>query len=266
MNYLAQLYTEGLQHRTINTARSAVSMTHEQVEGTPLGRHPAVTRLMKGIHNSRPPVPRYTTTWKVEKVTAYMKALGPNGSLSLKQLSLKLAMLMALVEASRSSELAALDLRFRVYKPEGVFFKLPTLTKKRSPGKPPRELFFGAFPEDVDLCVVQCLRCYEKATTSFRGPSAVDANRLFVSYVKPHKPITSQRIAHWLKATLETAGVNTGIFTAHSTRGAATSAALEKGVSVSEILQTADWSSESTFRKFYYRPVKEPTFAQSILG
>ena len=41
----------------------------------------------------------------------------------LKQLSLKLVTLMALVEASRTSDIAALDLRYRVYSPELLRFR-----------------------------------------------------------------------------------------------------------------------------------------------
>ena len=48
--------------------------------------------------------------------------------------SQKTALLMSLVEASRTSELQALDLCFRVFKPEGVIFRLPSLTKKRVTG------------------------------------------------------------------------------------------------------------------------------------
>jgi hypothetical protein len=68
-----------------------------------------VTRLMRGIYNSRPPKP---TTWDVNKVVRYLAELGPNNTLALKHLSAKLAMLMALIQASRSSELAAWTLHF----------------------------------------------------------------------------------------------------------------------------------------------------------
>ena len=268
-NYLAKLFSDGLQHRSINTARSAISMTHSHVEGLPLGKHQAVSRIMRGIYNSRPPTPKYTVTWDVRAVTSFLKGLGPNGTLSLKQLSGKLVMLMALVEASRSSELAALDLRFRSFNPEGVSFKLPTLTKKRSPGAPPRELLFGAFPDDTDLCVCQCLRAYEEATIDLRTQPPSAPNRLFISHVKPHRPVTSQRIAHWLRDVMEASGVDTRVFSAHSTRGAATSAARDKGVPLQDILQTADWSRESTFTKFYYRPSQahpEAAFAMKVLS
>lgn len=38
---------------------------------------------------------------------------------------------------------------------------------------------------------------------------------------------------------------------AHSTRSASTSAALEAGLSVKDIMNVADWSNASTFNKFY---------------
>lgn len=147
--------------------RSAVSMTHEPVEGVPLGQHPLVTRLMKGVSNSRPLCPRYASIWDVDVVLKYLLTLGENKDLSLKTLSKKLVLLLALTDASRCSELHALDLRFRVFKPEGVFFTLSSLTKKRKAGEAPRTLFFGAFPENAKLCVVQCLRHYEKVTEEF---------------------------------------------------------------------------------------------------
>ena len=112
---------------------------------------------MKGVYNSRPPEPRYSSSWRVERVTSH----------GLKQQSFietAVTETGALVEASRTSELAALDLRFRVFSPDGVTFRLPTLTKKRKAGAPPHEIFFGGFPPDNRLCVISCLRKYKEKT------------------------------------------------------------------------------------------------------
>ena len=49
-------------------------------------------------------------------------------------------------------------------------------------------------------------------------------------------------------------GVDTKIFSVHSTRCALTSKAL-MSVSPEVILATAGWTEESTFRKFYNKPV-----------
>ena len=114
LDFLAGLFSEGLQYRSINTIRSAVSMTNKQVNGVPLGQHPLVSRLFKGMYNSRPPQPQYARTWDVDIAIQYLSSLGDNTTLSLKQLSYKLATLMALVGANRVSELQVLDLRFRL--------------------------------------------------------------------------------------------------------------------------------------------------------
>ena len=64
------------------------------------------------------------------------------------------------------------------------------------------------------------------------------------------------------------AGVSTD-FTAHSTRATAVSVAFDKGVSIKDILNTADWSSDSVFKKYYYKPstcsVNQSTFSHAIL-
>ena len=75
-------------------------MTHRHVEGVPIGQHPLVTRLLKGVYNTRPPKPHYTETWDVDRVLNHLSSLGENSQLSLKQLSQKLVVLMALVQAS----------------------------------------------------------------------------------------------------------------------------------------------------------------------
>ena len=268
LDFLSDLFREGLKYRMINLIRSAVSMTHVPIESTPIGQHPLVSRLMKGVHNSRPPEPQYSSTWDVSMVLSWIKKLGKNEDLSLKDLSGKLALLMALVSANRTSELQALDLRFRVYTPEGVRFKLASLTKKRKAGAPVRECFYASFTKDTCLCVVQCLKAYEEATKSHRHMRPDIPAPLFLSYIQPHKPVTSQRIAHWIKDSLKRAGVDTSTFKAHSVRGASASAAASGGLHITDVLKTADWSRESTFKQFYYRPVAtaEKEFAHKVLS
>jgi len=267
LDFLAGLHAEGLKYRTINTIRSAVFMTHNQIEGIPLGQHPWVSRLFKGMYNSSPPQPRYASTWDVDIMIRHISALGENSNLSLKQLSHKLAILVALVGANRVSELCALDLHFRQYRPDGVHFELPSLGKKRTVGAPPRQIMFGSFLSDKGLCIVECMKCYEDKTKQFRPKGAGDPNPVFISYIKPHKAITSQRLANWIKVIMEEAGIDTATFKAHSVRGASSTAAAEKGVMISDILQKADWSRESTFKRFYYRPrlSNSDNYSQGVL-
>lgn len=43
-------------------------------------------------------------------------------------------------------------------------------------------------------------------------------------------------------------------FSALSIRGAASTAAVMKGMSISEVLRIADWSSDNVFKIFYFKP------------
>ena len=88
---------------------------------------------------------------------------------------------------------------------------------------------------------------------------------MFISWIKPHHSVTSASIARWLKTVLEQAGINTSIFKAHSTRGASVSAAKNMGVTTKEILDTANWSTESVFQKYYYKPIRNSDFSDAIL-
>ena len=110
------------------------------------------------------------------------------------------------------------------------------------------------------------LRVYEQKTESFRSQENEGGTRLFLAVVRPHKPVSSSTLARWLKSMLEKAGIDTGIFKAHSVRGAATSAAAGAGVTTADILKAANWSSESVFTKFYYKPVRSGTFGEAVLS
>ena len=109
IEFLSSEFTEGKQYRTLNSYCSAISMTHQPIDGVLVGKHPLICRLLKGIYNSRPPQPKFSTTWDVGKILDYIRSLGPTGLLNLRQLTHKLAMLLALVYTSRASELHALD-------------------------------------------------------------------------------------------------------------------------------------------------------------
>ena len=84
--------------------------------------------------------------------------------------------------------------------------------------------------------------------------------------MKPHSCVSKDTIARWIKAALKMAGIDVQVFKPHSTRAAATSAALRKGVPVSDILKVAGWSKETTFARFYNKPLDvtiDTAFAQA---
>ena len=54
-------------------------------------------------------MPRYTAVWNVNQVLDYLKTLYPVNGISLKSLTLKLTMLLALVTAQRGQSLLLLN-------------------------------------------------------------------------------------------------------------------------------------------------------------
>ena len=102
VNFIAIQFELGLEYRTLNVYRSAISATHPQIQGWNIGEHPVIIQLLKGIFNSRPPVPRYINTWDVNAVTKYFESCSANDKLTLKQLSKKLVVLLALTSAEEA--------------------------------------------------------------------------------------------------------------------------------------------------------------------
>ena len=270
INFLASLHKEGYQYRSLNSYRSAISAVHAEIDGYKVGQHPLVTRMLKGAFNERPPLPRYSNFWDVGLVLQHLKKLERNETLSLRLLSIKTAMLLALTRPSRSVDLSKLDIRARSFTQSGVLFKAQHLSKQSRPSKPLADFFYPKFSEDPQLCPVTTLRAYEAKTLEFRGlQSDSPKTTLFLSWIGKHDPVTSSTIARWLRTCLQEAGVNTEVFKPHSIRGAASSKAAWSGVTVSDILQAADWSSESTFQKFYHRIPEDgnkSSFGKAVLS
>ena len=81
LEFLLEQFNMGKQYRTINSLRSAISMTHSEVDGSRVGQHPLVSRFLKGVFNSRPPAPKYSSTWDVDIVLDYIRGLPDNEQL-----------------------------------------------------------------------------------------------------------------------------------------------------------------------------------------
>ena len=174
-----------------------------------------VSRLMKEVFSDRPPLPKYTSTWKVETILNYLETLGDNDKLSLTQLTWKTVMLLALTHPSRSGDLSQLDIRMHRYSPEGVMFTPGSLVKQSRQEKSIHEFFFPSVPSNITIYPVTTLKAYEHRTEFIHS----GVSKLFLATIKPHRAVSSSTIAQWLKRLLEVVGVDTSIFMAHSVRG-----------------------------------------------
>lgn len=145
------------------------------------------------------------------------------------------------------SDVRALDLAGRVFTPSGVSFTISRWTKTNS-----RCIFYPAFPHHSKLCVVQCLKCYEDSTREFRNDVS---GQLLISLQKPLRPVTAATLSRWVTWLLQLAGIDTAAFGAHSLRGAIPSKAFASGSHLEDIMAAADWSSDTTLKTFYHKPI-----------
>lgn len=263
LDYLAGLHASGKAYSTINLHRSMLSKTLGSVDGHSIGEHPLTVRLLKACYNANPPRPRYDATWDPDVVLRFITtSLDDNDSLSLSMLACKLVVLMALTTLLRVSELSSIPTSSVEFSQGSVSFALSKLRKAQRSG-PLQTLTIPACP-DRAVCVVATLRSYLDRTMADRDRSGMD--RLFIGLVAPFRPVTSNTIARWIKSFLEIAGIDTAIFKAHSTRGAAASKAFTNGEPVDSILRAGHWATESTFARFYRRGLAGSPIAASVLG
>ena len=153
LDFLVNLHDKGLSYTTINTARSALSAVILSSDNVSIGSHPIVSRFMKGIYKRNPPVPRYRTTWDVTPVLSYLSSLPKASELSLKSLTLKLTMLIALVSAQRGQSLHMLDIQFMKEGDTFFEFAFPEQIKQSRPEYKVPSVLLQAYPVDPSLCV-----------------------------------------------------------------------------------------------------------------
>ena len=111
LDFLTELYEQGQQYSSLNTARSALSSVIALSGEVPAGRHPLVCRFLKGVFQERPALPRYVDTWDVSLVLNYIKDQYPLEKLGLKELTLKLVVLISLLSGQRTQTLQELCMK-----------------------------------------------------------------------------------------------------------------------------------------------------------
>jgi hypothetical protein len=152
------------------------------MDGKPVGQHPIIVCLLKGIFNNKPSLPRFTATWNVDTNLTYLKTLHPVWELSLKLLTLKLNALLALISARGAQTLVALDTAFMTIQPNKIIFVVATLLKTSRPNKTPLQLTLCRFPETASLCPYLTFQEYLRRTISSRVTATSKAVSQGVSF------------------------------------------------------------------------------------
>ncbi|KAJ3641431.1 hypothetical protein Zmor_027938 [Zophobas morio] len=253
------LDTTGCRYGTFNSHRSALALTLNY----DIGADPLVKRFMKGISQLRPSERKYRFTWDPQIVLDYLGSFFTD-NLTLKQLSQKLATLLLLTTGHRTQSIHLIRLSNIKRSSDGIqIFITETIKTSSWTGTQPC-LQLPFFQENPSICAATTLLNYLNETEDIRHSSP---DYLFIQTRKPHNRASRDTISRWIKEILFEAGVDTDLFTTHSTRHAATSSAFRRGVSLQTIHQTAGWGHHSTvFARFYNCPLHDNfAFARSIL-
>ena len=262
-DFLTQLYDQGLQYRTIAGYRSMLSAVIRPIDNSPVGQHPYIIRLLKGVFNSRPPKVHMTPEWDLKLVLTMLEnqPFEPLKDASLKGITLKTIFLIAISTFRRCSDLQSLKLGEDSVKVQskGITFIRQGLSKQDRLNHLGSLIFVPSFTDNKKLDPKRALHYYLKKTEVFRkNPDGSEETKLFLSMIEPHKPVSSQTISKWIVEVIKMAYNSKHIkVKAHSTRAIGPSWALFNGASLKSVLDSADWSKESTFTRFYLRDVNQ---------
>ena len=264
MDFLTELFHLGLSYETINVARSALSSIGIIIDGFSAGQHSLVKRFCTGVFNLRPPKFKYLETWDVQQVIDYLKTLASVILLSLKMLTLKLAMLIAFTNATRAQTLQLMTLKDLKKGPDFFVVQLRGCLEQLRPGRPMPYIYLESYTPDRRLCVVNTLQEYIDRTYKLWGSE----DSLSVSYLKPHSAVTSSTISRWLKTVMNLSGIDITVFKAHSVRAASTSKAKASSISIQDIMKVAGWTNAETFAQYYHKDIqqREFSYASTILS
>ena len=158
---------------------------------------------------------------------------------------------MALTQAARVQTLHLLVKNGIHKEQDSISVQLKGNVKQCRPTFNIRSIKFHAYSRDISLCVCVTLQHYLERTEELRVGLSQQEDGLLLSYVRPHKSVTKDAIARWIKAMLRRSGVDTTRFKVGSVRSAVTSKATAMSVPIASIMSKAGWTQESTFAKFY---------------
>lgn len=247
IKFLTKKFEEGMSYGSLNSIRSAISL----ISGNNLGKNKNISRFFKGVFMLRPTKPKYDRVWNVDIALCEIEKWFPIDELPIERLTERLVLLLALGTAHRTQTLAAIKLSNIKRNSDGYEIEIPERMKTSRPGTYQPLLALPEFPENQKLCIVTTLDAYIEATSKERGK----IDNLFLTTKKPFKAAAPATISRWVKTAMFRCGISKE-FTAHSTRHAATSAALKKGVSLEVIKRTANWSESSrVFAKHYNKTI-----------
>ncbi len=267
LSFLQQGLERRLSPSTLKVYVAAIAANHNPVEGKSVGKHDWVVRFLRGARRLNPPRPPSIPSWDLSLVLRALQQgpFEPLQTVEPKFLSMKTLLLLALASIKRVGDLHAFSvddscLQFGPADSQIILRPRPGYVPK-VPTTPFRDQVVSLQalpPEEADpalalLCPVRALRHYVDRTQSFRT-----SDQLFVCHGGRQKgnAVSKQRMAHWIVDAITLAYQAQGVpcpfrLRAHSTRSVASSWALARGASLTDICRAAGWATPNTFARFY---------------
>lgn len=261
LDFLKMYFETGVGYGAVNTARCALSLILPRYQGQTVGEHFLIKWFCKSCYIQRPPQPRYSDIWSVDRVLIWLENLGWNSKMSRKMLSLKLTLLLLLVSSQRGQTVLNLQVDRMICTKESITFKMKVLLKHNQLGQPLDAVTLFAYPKNKKLCIVRTITRYLERTSAVRRGNT----QLLLSYIAPYGPIARATLARWTLEALSLAGIDTIKYKAHSTRGAAASAARAMGASLTAIMRNASWKDARSFAVFYNKTINDPGQVQRAI-
>ena len=253
--FLTTLYERGIDYSQINKARSALSVLYPDIQ---IGKHSLISRFVQGVRNLRTPQPKYPILWDAKDLLLYLANWKVSSTSPLKDITLKLVTIMACISTQRIHTLSLIDVRHIKFYPSATYLYIFD-DLKVARHRPHFVITLPSLSDKDQLQTIEILQLYLERTRTFRLDKH---HKLFLSWRHPHKPVTTDTLARWIREVMQAAGINIKAFGAHSVRGASASFALDQHASIDSVLQAGDWSCLQTFNKHYNRvnkslPTKE---------
>ena len=216
------------------------------IDGVSIGKHPTISRLMKGVFQNRPPSRRMFQSWNVAAVFENLPL--PDSFVNAQR---RCAFLLAMASSRRPSEIAALKCSpaFMKISPDKVRFLPPKLSKTDRQNHLGPPIAIQRLPTSTlqSPCPVVAL----EALLSFREEKNIAHDNVFSLPFAPFSPIDVSHFSGLIKECFRRAGISAP---SGSTRSISVSDAFAKGASIGEVMLAGDWSAASTFYRHYLRP------------
>jgi site-specific recombinase XerD len=227
----------------IRTAVSALKFFLKIYNRVDLTENPLLDMFSKGAQNLAPLPREKGDIWNPEIVLNWLK-LQPIPS-SFLSCAREAVLLLLLATGWRVDDVWKLSNRL-VVSEEAVTCFFAERRKCKIKGKETISQAIRRFEQCVRVCPVRALIRFRDRASILRKDPAY----LFVS--STGKRASKDTLRKWVQLLLAKAGIQAS---AGSCRSASTSAAYARNRSIDDIMKSAGWSAESTFRVFYHRNV-----------